>query len=99
MRESQNSVQNESKTIGRYYRIFPGGKTVLLSSSRLRGAGADNSRHRRDERFKDRAHYKARPDPRNDKAHPKKPAKCYGPADFTHDAVAGTFICLAGKLL
>ena len=55
--------------------------------------------HSRDEGFKNQAHHKAKPDPLYDKAHPKKPAKCYRPADFTYDAVAGTFICPAGKLL
>lgn len=72
---------------------------MLLSSSRLRGAGADHSMHSRDDRFKIRAHHKAKPDPLYDKAHPKRSAKCYRPADFTYDAVAGTFICPAGKLL
>ena len=55
--------------------------------------------HSRDERFKNQAHHKAKPDPLYDKAHPKKPGKCYRPADFIYDAVAGNFICLAGKLL
>ncbi len=72
---------------------------MLLSSSRLRGAGADNSMHSRDEGFKNQAPHKAKPDPLYDKAHPKTPAKCYRPADFTYDGVAGTFICPAGKLL
>jgi hypothetical protein len=49
----------------------------------------------RDERFKNQAHHKAKPD----KAHPKKPAKCYRPAGFTYGVVAWTFICPAGKLL
>ena len=69
---------------------------MLLSSSRLRGVGADNSMHSRDERFKNQAQHKAKPDPLYDKAHPKRPAKCCRPADFTDDAVAGTFTCLAG---
>ncbi len=77
---------------------FPNGKPVLLSSSRLRGAGADNSMHCRDEGFKNQAHHKAKPDPLYDKAHPKKPAKYYRLADFTYDDVAGAFICPAGKL-
>ena len=55
--------------------------------------------HSRDERSKYPARHKAKPDPRYDKAHPKTPAKCYGPTDSTYDAVAGTFICPAGKLL
>ena len=72
---------------------------MLLRSSRLRGAGADNGMHSRDERCKNQAHHKAKPDPLYDKVHPKKPAKCYRPADFTYDAVAGAFICPTGKLL
>ncbi len=55
--------------------------------------------HSRDEGFKNQAPHKAKPDPLYDKAHPKTPAKCYRPADFTYDGVAGTFICPAGKLL
>ncbi|MDP3513959.1 MAG: hypothetical protein Q8S20_14550 [Sulfuritalea sp.] len=54
--------------------------------------------HSRDERFKNQAHHKAKPDPLYDKAHPKKPAKYHRPADFTYDDVAGAFICPAGKL-
>ena len=53
----------------------------------------------RDEGCKNQAHHKAKPDPLYGKAHPKKPAKCYRPADFTYDAVAGAFICPTGKLL
>ena len=61
-------------------------KPCLSASSRIRGAGADHSMH------------KGKPDPLYDKEHPKKPAKCYRPADFTYAAVAGTFTCPAGKL-
>jgi len=65
----------------------------------FRGVGADGSMHSRDKRFKNQAHRKAKPDPLCDKTHPKKPAKCYKPADVTYDDGAGTFICPAGKLL
>ncbi|MDZ4255103.1 MAG: hypothetical protein U1A72_21235 [Sulfuritalea sp.] len=71
---------------------------MLLGSSRLRDAGADNSTHSRDEGLKNQGHHKAQPDLLYDKAYPKKPVKCYRPADFTYDAVAGTFTCPAGKL-
>ena len=72
---------------------------MLLSRSRIRGAGTDNRMQSRDERFKNQAHHKAKPDPLYDKAHPKKSAKCYRRADFLHDNVTVTFICPAGKLL
>ena len=55
--------------------------------------------HSRDERCKNQAHHKAKPDPHYDKAHPMKPTKCYRPADFTYEAAAGTLICPEGKLL
>ena len=56
---------------------------------------------KRDERFKDQAKYKAGPDPRYDKAHPKEGAGHYRPKDFHYDAGAGTCICIcpAGKAL
>ncbi len=77
-------------------------KTRAFQLSRLRGAGAGagagTSMHSRDEGFKNQVHHKAKPDPLYDKANPKKPAKCNRPADFTHDTVAKTFICPAGKL-
>ncbi len=60
---------------------------------------ADNQMRKRDERFKDQARYKAQPDPLYDKAHPKKTAGHYRPADFSYDADAGTCICPAGKML
>ena len=60
---------------------------------------ADNQMRKRDERFKDQAKYKAQPDPLYDKAHPKKGARHYRPADFSYDAQAGTCICPAGKSL
>jgi hypothetical protein len=59
---------------------FPSGKTVLLSSLRIRDAGADNSMDSRDEGFKNQAHHKAKPDPFYDKTYPKKPTKCCRPA-------------------
>ena len=60
---------------------------------------ADNQMRKRDERFKDQAKYKARPDPLYDKAHPKKTAGHYRPKDFDYDADAGTCVCPAGKSL
>lgn len=60
---------------------------------------ADNQMRKRDERFKDQDKYKALPDPLYDKAHPKKGARHYRPADFSYDADAGTCICPAGKSL
>jgi hypothetical protein len=49
MRESQNSVQNESTAIIRLSR----GKTVPLDSSGIRSAGADKRMTGRDEGFND----------------------------------------------
>ena len=72
---------------------------MLRGRSRIRGIGADINMHSRDEGFKNQAHHKTKPDPLYDKVHPKKPVKCYRLADFTYDAVAGTFICPAGILL
>ncbi|TNC95073.1 MAG: IS4 family transposase [Rhodocyclaceae bacterium] len=60
---------------------------------------ADNQMRKRDERFKDQAKYKAQPDPLYDKAHPKKGAAHYRPADFSYDPDAGTCICPAGQSL
>jgi len=60
---------------------------------------ADTGMRQRDERFKEQGKYKALPDPLYDKAHPKKKARHYRPADFAYDAEAGTCICPAGKRL
>ncbi len=59
---------------------------------------ADNQMRKRDERFKDQAKYKARPDPLYAKAQPKK-AGHYRPGDFDYDPEAGTCLCPAGKSL
>ncbi len=60
---------------------------------------ADNGLRARDERFKDRARFKALPDPLHDKAHQKKTARHYRPDDFSYDPLAGTCVCPAGKAL
>ncbi len=60
---------------------------------------ADNGMRKRDERFKDQGKYKVLPDPLYDKAHPKKPGKCYRPSDFTYEPESGTCLCPAGKKL
>lgn len=60
---------------------------------------ADNGMRQRDDRFKAQGRYKALPDPLYDKAHPPKGPRHYRPKDFTHDPVAGTCRCPAGKLL
>jgi hypothetical protein len=61
---------------------------------------ADNGMRGRDERFKDRGKYKAKPDPLYDKRGMKpKKAGCYRPADFDYDPAAGTCVCPAGKAL
>jgi hypothetical protein len=53
----------------------------------------------RDERFQDQGKHKKKPDPLYDKAHPKKKARHYRPADFTYDAETGICLCPAGKRL
>lgn len=60
---------------------------------------ADNGMRGRDERFRGREKYKAKPDPIYDKAHPKKGAKRYRPKDFDYDPKTGTCICPTGKRL
>jgi len=79
--------------------VFPTGKTGLHCSSGVRGIGADNSVYNCDKCFEDQTQHKVKAAPLDDKAHSKKPSKCYGPADFTYDIVAVTFVCLTGKLL
>ena len=70
-----------------------------LAARKIEALIADNGMRQRDERFKNQAHYKAKPDPLYDKTHPKKPAKRYRPRDFLYDAQAGTCLCPAGKSL
>lgn len=70
-----------------------------LAEKRIDALIADNGMRQRDERFKDQARHKAKPDPLYDKAQPKKPAKHYRPRDFQYDAQAGTCVCPAGKAL
>lgn len=68
---------------------------------------ADNGMRGRDERFKDQARHKARPDPLHDKCRttdpgkdkPRSPGQRYKTRDFTWDAAAGTCHCPAGKPL
>jgi len=64
---------------------------------------ADNGMRQRDERFKDQARHKAKPDPLHDKSKSKakiaKPSQRYKPSDFNWNAEAGTCICPAGKSL
>ena len=70
-----------------------------LAETNIPALIADNGMRKRDERFKDQAKYKARPDPLYDKAHPKKNSRTYRPSDFTYDPDTGTCICPAGKML
>lgn len=61
---------------------------------------ADNGMRGRDERFKERMKYKARPDPLHDKGKRLlKPNQRYRSADFDYDPQTGTCICPAGKRL
>ena len=70
-----------------------------LATRKIEALIADNGMRQRDERFKDQARHKAKPDPLYDKAHPKKPTARYRPRDFLYDAQAGTCVCPAGKSL
>ncbi len=60
---------------------------------------ADNGMRRRDERFADQDRHQQQPDPLHDKGSTTKKTRHFGPADFTHDPIAGTCICPAGKEL
>ena len=70
-----------------------------LAARKINALIADNGMRQRDERFKDQARHKAKPDPLYDKAHPKKPAARYRSRDFRYNAQAGTCVCPAGKSL
>ena len=72
---------------------------VALDALNVNALIADNQMRKRDERFDEQAHHKAKPSPIYDKSgKPKKPPR-YTPADFIHDPVAGTCVCPAGKSL
>jgi transposase len=71
---------------------------VALAAHAIPALIADNGMRHRDERFKDRARHKAKPDPLHNKQAPQK-ARHYRPQDFTYDAAAGTCRCPAGKWL
>jgi transposase len=70
-----------------------------LAEQQIPALIADNGMRKRDERFKEQGKYKQLPDPLYDKAHPKKGARHYRPADFDYDPEAGACICPAGKSL
>ena len=62
---------------------------------------ADGLMRRRDERFKEQAKYKAKPDPLFNKKPIVKPEASgkYKPSDFRYDAATQTCICPAGRTL
>ena len=78
-----------------------------LDAKGIRALIADNGMRGRDERFKDQARHKDKPDPLHDKSKSKlksntkatKPGQRYTPSDFIWDAQAGTCRCPAGKSL
>ncbi len=70
-----------------------------LAAEKINALIADNGMRQRDERFKEQAKHKAKPDPLYDKAQPKKPARRYRPKDFRLDPETGICTCPAGKLL
>jgi hypothetical protein len=69
-----------------------------LAARNLPALIADNGMRGRDERFKDRLRYKAKPDPLHNKRG-KKASRHYRPQEFSYDAAAGTCHCPAGKPL
>lgn len=72
---------------------------VALDTMNVDALIADNQMRKRDERFEDQARHKAKPDPLYDKSDKPKKTPRYTPADFTHDPLAGTCLCPAGKSL
>ena len=73
---------------------------TALANSNTPALIADNGMRGRDERFKERGKYKAKPDPLHDKGGRKtKSSGRYRPQDFDYDPAAGTCICPAGKVL
>jgi transposase len=74
-----------------------------LAEQHIEALVADNAMRQRDERFKDQARHKAKPDPLHDKSKSKakiaKPGQRYKPSDFNWNAEAGTCRCPAGKSL
>lgn len=72
---------------------------VALDAMKVNALIADNQLRKRDQRFEDQARHQVKPDPLYDKSGNKKKTPCYTPDDFTHDALAGTCVCPAGKSL
>ena len=73
---------------------------TALAQDNIPALIADNGMRGRDERFKGRGKYKAKPDPLYDKGGMKaKPSGRYRPKDFDYNQEAGTCICPAGKHL
>jgi transposase len=73
---------------------------TALAQATIPALIADTGMRKRDERFKDRDRYKARPDPLYDKGGMKaRPSGRYRPADFDYDPDKQTCVCPAGKQL
>ncbi len=72
---------------------------VALDAMNVDALIADNQLRKRDERFETQAQHQVKPNPLYDKSGNKKKTPCYKPDHFTHDPVAGTCICPAGKSL
>lgn len=69
-----------------------------LAQANISALIADNGMRGRDERFKDRLKYKAKPDPLHNKRNTKS-ARHYRPQDFHYDPNQGRCTCPAGKAL
>ena len=72
---------------------------VALDAANVEALLADNQMRKRDPRFAGQADYQAKPDSLYDKSGKPKKVPCYAPTDFTHDPMAGTCVCPAGKSL
>ena len=70
-----------------------------LAEQQINALIPDNGMRQRDERFKDQAKHKQKPDPLWDKTRPDKQAALYQPADFAYDPIKQTCTCPAGKQL
>jgi transposase len=70
-----------------------------LAECQINALIPDNGMRQRDERFKDQAKHKQKPDPLWDKTKTEKPSALYQSTDFTYDPIQQTCHCPAGKQL
>jgi transposase len=99
MVEATAPCRNEHTLITADAGYYSKDNLLALDAMNVNALIADNQMRKRDERFEDQVRHKAKPDPLHDKSGKPKKSPCYKPADFTHDPVAGTCVCPAGKSL